>query len=70
MSQPRKKLVSSFALQNETLFTTLLLFCLQIVFLSQKYTLLLSLLQKNDYRALYSQQWTQKDKLIKIETPL
>ena len=54
MSEPRKKLISGFTLQNGTLITPLLLFYLLCnwVLLLQKYTVLLNALQRNVSTAL------------------
>ena len=65
-SQHRKMLISSFTLQNGTLITPLLLFYLQLGLLLQKYTVLLSTLQRNASTNSCSQQWTQEGKLTKI----
>ena len=62
LSQPRKILISSFTLQNESLITPLLLFYLQLGLVCTKYTVLLSTLQRNASTGLCSQQWTQEVK--------
>ena len=67
LSQPRKRLISSFTLQNGTLITPLLLIYLLLGLVCTKYTVLLSTLQRNASIVLCSQQWTQEDKVTKIQ---
>ena len=66
MTQPQKKLTSSFTLQNGTLITPLLLFYLQLALVLTKNNVLLSAPQRNVSKALYRQQWTQKVKVTEI----
>ena len=68
LSQLRKMLISSFTLQNGTLFTPLLLFYLQLGLVCTKNTALLITLQRNASTVLCSQQWTQEGKVTKIQT--
>ena len=67
LSQPRKMLISSFTLQNGTLIAHLLLFFCNWVLFAQKYTALLSTLQRNASTVLCSQQWMQEGKVTKIQ---
>ena len=66
LSQPRKMLISSFTLQNGTLITPLLLFCLQLGLVYTKIHRILSTLWRNVLTVLCSQQWTQEGKVTKI----
>ena len=68
MSQPRKMLISSFILQNGTVITPLLLFYLQLGHFVTKIHRCVEYNQKNVSTALYSQQWTQQDKVTR--TPI
>ena len=66
LSQPRKMLISSLTLQNETLITHLLLFHLHLGLVCTKNTVLWSTLQRNASTVLCSQQWMQEGKMRKI----
>ena len=64
--QPRKMLISSFTIQNRTLLCCCFIY--NWVLFAQKYTALLSTLQRNASTVFCSQQWTQEGKVTKIQT--
>ena len=66
LSQPRKRLISSFTLQNGTLFTPLLLFYLQLGLVVTKTPFCRVHSKEMFHTALYRQQWTQEGKVTKI----
>ena len=69
-SQPRKRLISSFMLQNHTLITLPFLFSLELGLVSKKITASLRiLLQGSVSKASYSQQLTNEYKVTRIQTP-
>ena len=65
-----KMLISSLHLQNKTFITPMLLFYLKLVFLLQKYNVLLSTHQRNASTVLCSQQLTQEDKVTRTQIPV
>ena len=65
LSQPRKTLISCFILQNEHLLLLCCSFVYNLVLFAQKYTVLLSTLQRNASTGLCSQQWTQNARWLK-----
>ena len=65
LSETTKMLIARFTLKNETLFTPLLLFNLQLGLVC---TVLLSTLKRKLSTVLCSQQWKQEAKVSKIQT--
>ena len=63
----KKMLISSFTLQNGTLITSFCYFIYNWVLFAQKYTALLSTIQRNASTVLCSQQWMQEGKVMKIQ---
>ena len=70
MSQPLKKLKTSFTLQNGGMNNPLLLFYLQLGLNVTKNTVLMGTLPKIVSNALYRRQWTQEGMVTKIQTPV
>ena len=63
----KKKLISSFTIQNRNLITPLLLFYLRLGFSLQNYTSSLSSFRRIVPTALYNQQWTHEENLTRIQ---
>ena len=70
MSQTRKTLISSFTLQNGTLIFPRLLFYLKPRFVVTKKHRFAEYAPKKVLTTLYSQQWTQKEKVTRMKTPV